>query len=339
MEEKTTNKKSHFKLTTVIVFTLIGLLVCLGFFISSQGFKGETLPQPNIAGARVLLRIDFSKPFNGVERTAVRSSDGAPLVAPLHELNITTAQVNSFIVVCILALLAFWLTRDLKVKPEGKRQIVAELAVEKITAIVTENMSDAFEYFVPFVAALMALSGLSNLTGLFGWYPPTANVNVIFGWSLVVFILLTYQKMRAGILNYLNGYLQPIFIMAPLNVLGEIATPLSMTFRHFGNICSGLAISALLSWALSGASQKIWSALNVTGFLSDFSILRVGVPAILSIYFDIFSGCLQAFIFCMLTMINIYLAYEDSNETIADKKLKKAQKAAAKAAKAAAKKA
>ena len=123
--------------------------------------------------------------------------------------------------------------------------------------------------------------------------------------------------------------------MIPMNILGEIATPMSMAFRHFGNVCSGMVISALLAWALTGASKLIWTLIGLTGVLSNFSFLRVGIPAVFSVYFDIFSGCLQAFIFCMLTMINIYLAYEDSNETIREKKLKKAQKAAKKAAKSA----
>ena len=83
---------------------------------------------------------------------------------------------------------------------------------------------------------------------------------------------------------------------------------------------------------MTGLSKLIWNLLNVGGWLSDFAFFRIGIPAVFSIYFDIFSGCLQAFIFCMLTMINIYLAYEDSNDTIAEKKMKKQRKIAEKAA-------
>ena len=79
--------------------------------------------------------------------------------------------------------------------------------------------------------------------------------------------------------------------------------------------------------------------IGLGGFLSEFAFARIGIPAILSIYFDIFSGCLQAFIFCTLTMMNIYMAYEDSNEAIADIKARKAEKAARKAAKKAARQA
>ncbi|MBQ9468567.1 MAG: F0F1 ATP synthase subunit A [Clostridia bacterium] len=331
-EEK--KKKVNIKVSTVVVFTLIALLVAAGFFINSIGFEGDHIEQPNIAGARVLFRIDFSKPA-GIRYYTPDESGEQQLVSPLSVLTVTTTHVNSFIVVAVIGLLCFWLTRDLKVKPEGKKQILAEFIVEKVTHIVTDNMSEAFEFFAPFITALLGLSALSSLTSLLGWYPPTAELNTILGWSLIVFILITYQKLRSGVGEYLKGYTKPIFIMIPMNILGEVATPMSMAFRHFGNVCSGMVISALLAWALTGLSKLVWGLINVGGWLSDFAFFRIGIPAVMSVYFDIFSGCLQAFIFCMLTMINIYLAYEDSNETIAEKKRKKEKKLAEKAAKAA----
>ena len=315
------------------MFTLIALLVAAGFFINSIGFEGDELPEPNIAGARVLFRIDFAGE-GGVNYYDPPSADAEkPLVSPISVLTVTTTHVNSFIVICCIALFCFWLTRDLKVKPEGKKQILAEFIVEKVTHIVTDNMSEAFEFFAPFICGLLGLSALSSLTSLLGWYPPTAEINTILGWSLIVFILITYQKLRSGVGEYLKGYTTPIFIMIPMNILGEVATPMSMAFRHFGNVCSGMVISALLAWALGGASQAVWSLFGASEWLSQFSFFRVGVPAVFSLYFDIFSGCLQAFIFCMLTMINIYLAYEDSNETIAEKKMKKQRRIAERAAK------
>ena len=335
MEENATNvkKKPNSKLTTIIVLSLIALLVVAGFFINTIGFREDAVADgPEISGARVLFRIDFSKPA-GVNYYDPDTAEEPSLISPISVLTITTTQVNSFIVVAVIGLLCFWLTRDMKITPEGKRQILAEFIVEKVSNIVKDNMSEAFLFFAPFITALLGLSALSSLTSLLGWYPPTAELNTILGWSLIVFILITYQKLRAGVGEYLKGFTKPIFIMIPMNILGEIATPLSMSFRHFGNVSSGLVISALLAWALTGLSRMIWNLLNVGEWLSQFAFFRVGIPAILSIYFDIFSGCLQAFIFCMLTMINIYLAYEDSNETIAEKKMKKQQKLAEKAAK------
>ena len=76
-----------------------------------------------------------------------------------------------------------------------------------------------------------------------------------------------------------------------------------MAFRHYGNVLSGTVISVLLGTALAGVSAKVLSFLP--GFLADFPLFQIGIPAVLSIYFDVFSGCMQAFIFAMLTMLNI----------------------------------
>ena len=312
--------------TNVIVAVLALSLLAFGFFINSAAVKpAEGTETPIISGAKVLLKIDLSEVFHFDVAQAAESEEGeTPLVAPWYIVRITETQVNSWLVVALIALLCFWLTRDMKVTPEGKKQIIAEFLVEKATAMVHGNMSREFTNFAPFIAALISLSAFSSLSSLLGWYPPTAELNTIIGWSVIVFVLITYEKLRAGILEYLKGYTKPIFIMAPLNVIGEIATPLSMTFRHFGNVCSGLVISALLTKVLTALSNLIWNAIGVHGFFAQFAFFRVGIPAIFSLYFDIFSGCLQAFIFCMLTMINIYIAHEDSNETRREKAKKKA---------------
>ncbi len=329
-------EKRRRKVTNFCVLLLAALLIATGFAVSSiSQAPEEGVEQPFVSGAKVLFRVDFSE-ILGIETEPTEKAEGdqTQLIAPWYILTITETQVNSLIVILLVGLLCFWLTRDLKITPEGKKQIVAEFLVEKVTELVHSNMSAKFTGFAPFIAALLALSALSSLTSLLGWYPPTAELNTIIGWSLLVFGMITFQKLRAGFGEYLKGYTKPIFLMTPLNILGEIATPLSMTFRHFGNVCSGLVISALLTSVLTTASKAVWRLLGVGGFLSDLAFFRVGIPAVFSLYFDIFSGCLQAFIFCMLTMINIYLAYEDSNETLAEKARKKAEKKARKEAKA-----
>lgn len=331
-------KKWYTKWYNIVIPLLIVALITFGCLLSASNL-GVTVPvddsaeQPfvSISGTRVLLKIDLRTLF-GYEGGEM--SDPEAMISPLYEFTLTDTQVNSFLVVAILGLVCFWLTRDLKIKPESKRQIIAEFLVEKVQGMVRSSMCEDFVIgFSPFIAALMALSGLSNLSGLLGWYPPTAEVNTIVGWTIVVFILIMYQKLRPGVLHYANGLLQPIFLFLPINILGEFSGSISMTFRHFGNIFSGVVISALLTSALSLVSNFVWNLIGMTGFLADFSFARIGIPAILSIYFDVFSGCLQAFIFCTLTMMNIYMASEDSNEAIAEKKAKKAAKAAAKAEK------
>ena len=118
------------------------------------------------------------------------------------------------------------------------------------------------------------------------------------------FVLIMYYKIKTnGILAYLKGLLDPIFLMAPINVLSEISTPVSMAFRHFGNILSGTVISTLLYWALASLSHVIFGWLP--GVLSQLQLFQIGIPAFTGLYFDWFGGCIQAFIFCTLTTIFI----------------------------------
>ena len=110
--------------------------------------------------------------------------------------------------------------------------------------------------------------------------------------------------------------------MTPLNILGEVATPISMAFRHYGNVLSGSVIAVLISAALQGLSSLVLGWLP--GFLGEIPFLQIGIPAILSLYFDIFSGCMQAYIFAMLTMLNISGGFPA--EDYEKRQLKKKQK-------------
>jgi F-type H+-transporting ATPase subunit a len=163
------------------------------------------------------------------------------------------------------------------------------------------------------------------LLALLGLYPPTSDINVVAGWAILVFGLITYYKLKGGVLNYLKGFTEPIFIMTPLNILGELATPISMAFRHYGNVLSGSVIAVLIAAALQGLSSLIFGWLP--GFLGEIPFLQIGLPAVLSIYFDVFSGCMQAYIFAMLTMLNISGGFpEEAYEKRQQKKLAKSKK-------------
>jgi F-type H+-transporting ATPase subunit a len=201
------------------------------------------------------------------------------------------------------------LTHNLKVRPESKRQIIAEFIVDKVTSLVKENMGEKFLGFAPFIAAILALSAFSSLLSIFGLYSPTADLNTILGWSLLVFVLITYYKLKGGVFNYLKGFTKPIFILTPFNIISEVATPVSMTFRHFGNVASGSVVMTLIYAALASFSTLVLKWLP--GVLSQFPLFQIGIPVVFSAYFDIFGGCLQAFIFAMLTMLYIASAAED----------------------------
>ena len=222
---------------------------------------------------------------------------------PLMDLHISESQVNSLAVLISLFGLCLFLTRGLKVRPDSKRQVIAEWIVETVQGLVDTNMGERFAAFAPFITAILGLSAFSSLSSMMGLFPPTSDVNIVFGWAILVFGLITYYKLKGGVGNYVKGFFEPLFILAPLNVIGEIATPISMAFRHFGNVLSGVVISTLMAAGLQVASSFLLGWLP--GFLGNIPFLRFGIPAIFSIYFDIFSGCMQAFIFAMLTMLNI----------------------------------
>lgn len=241
---------------------------------------------------------------------------GAPVyytIPILGGIPITASMVVSWGVMLVLTLLCIWLTHDLKVKNISKRQAIAEKIVITAQNFVHSNMGEGWMHMVPFISAIFALSLGSSLCSLIGLWAPTADVSVLLGWALIVFLLITRTKIKTnGVLGYLKGFCDPIFLMAPFNLLGEVFKPISMSFRHFGNVLSGMVISSLVYAALIFANHALFGLLPglLGDLLGNIPFLAVGVPAVLSLYFDWFSSAMQAFIFCMLTMIFIRTAAE-----------------------------
>jgi F-type H+-transporting ATPase subunit a len=250
----------------------------------------------------MVIKIITNVPAEGIQITGARIYFEIPM--PLQPLRITEAQVNSVLVMLSILGICLYLTHGLSVRTPTRRQHLAEWAIEQVDRMVDDSMGSFFAGYAPFIAAILALSALSSLLALVGLYPPTSDINVVAGWAILVFMLITYYKLKGGgVLGYLKSFTEPIFIMTPLNILGELATPVSMAFRHYGNVLSGSVIAVLIASALQGLSSLIFGWLP--GFLGDIPFLQVGLPAVLSIYFDVFSGCMQAYIFAMLTMLNI----------------------------------
>ena len=241
---------------------------------------------------------------------------------PIQDFPITESQVNSLLVMISIFFFCLFMTHGLSEKIKLKRQHIAEIIVEKVDGMVKENMGDFFAAFSPFVIAILILSASSSLLSLLGLFPPTSDINIVGGWAVLVFILITYYKLKCGPVYYLKGFTEPVALLAPINFISEFATPISMSFRHYGNILSGTVISVLLGSALAGLSSMVLGFLP--GFLADFPLFQIGIPAVLSVYFDVFSGCLQAFIFAMLTMLNIASGF--SLETYQQRKQKKLSK-------------
>lgn len=244
------------------------------------------------------------------------SSDGVSIAGarifftipmPIQDLPITESQVNTWLIMISLFFLCLFMTHGLTEKCESKRQALAEWIVEKTDELVHENMGEYFKAFSPFVCGILALSVFSSLSSMLGIFPPTSDINVVAGWALIVFILITYYKLKGGFLNYLKSFTEPVAVLTPFNIISEFATPVSMSFRHYGNVLSGSVISALVATGLQGLSHLLLSW--IPGKLGEFPLFQIGLPAFLSLYFDIFSGCMQAFIFAMLTMLYVAGAF------------------------------
>ena len=267
--------------------------------------------------ACIVLKILFSPATEGITVTGAIIYFTIPM--PIMDLPITESQVNSWAVILTILAICLFLTRRLNIKSVSKRQFLAELIVEKAENLVRSNMGERFMGFAPFIAAILGLSALSSLSSLLGLYPPTSDINIVAGWAILVFILITHYKLKGGLGNYLKGYTEPIAVFTPINIISEVATPVSMTFRHFGNVLSGSVISVLVAAALQGLTSLLLGWLP--RLLGDIPFLQIGIPAVLSLYFDIFSGCLQAFIFSMLTML--YIANGFPEEAYEKRRLKK----------------
>lgn len=256
---------------------------------------------PFIAG--IVLKIMTKRPSDGISITGAQiytPEGGIPF--PIQNLVITEAQINSWLVMIVILGLCLYLTHGITANGGSKRQVAAEWIVEACEKMVCSNMGEYFRGFSPFIAAILGLSALSSLSSLLGLFPPTSDVNITAGWAILVFVLITYYKLKCGFGMYVKGLCSPI-AMTPLNVIGEIATPISMAFRHYGNVLSGSVIGVLIATGLQGLSHIVLGWLP--GFLGEFPFLQVGLPAVLSLYFDLFSGVLQAYIFAMLTMLYV----------------------------------
>lgn len=268
----------------------------------------------------ILLRVLVYPVSEGINVTGALIYFTIPM--PIQDFPVTESQVNSLAVLVMLFGLCLYLTHGIRKNVSVKRTVLAEWIVEKVEGLVKDNMGEFFSTFGPFIAAVMGLSGFSSLLALFGLYAPTSDINIVGGWAILVFFLITYYKAICGPVQYLKSFTEPVALLTPINLISEIATPISMAFRHYGNVLSGSVISVLLAAGLQGLSAMVLGWLP--GFLGEIPLFRVGIPAVLSIYFDIFSGCLQAFIFATLTMM--YVSSGFPQDEYEKRRLKKAQK-------------
>ena len=208
---------------------------------------------------------------------------------------VTETITTTWIIMASMIIGSIIFTRNLKRIPTGIQNIV-ETVVGSVYNLTETTMGSDKVGFAPYIGTLMMYLALANLAGLLGVRPPTADLNMTLSLALITFFMIHFNGIRRkGVLGYLKGFTEPFFLLTPINLIGEIATPISLSFRLFGNIVGGSIIMALVYSALAAFSSALLGL--------DIPILQVGVPAVLHVYFDVFSGLLQTFIFAMLTMV------------------------------------
>ena len=197
------------------------------------------------------------------------SINGARILATFENvplfgtIQITQTLAAAWLVMIVISAVCIWLGSGLKVTGISRKQAVAEMAYNALVNFVRGNMGPDFDRYIPLVGTIFVTSVVSNLISLLGIWSPTADLMTELAWGLVVFVIITYHKIKAsGLGGYLKGFLDPIFILAPINVMSECFTPVSMACRHFGNILSGTVISALIYAALTAANNALFRILG-----------------------------------------------------------------------------
>ena len=265
---------------------------------------------------------------------------------------ITQTMVSLLVVTLLLCTAFVCLGKDLKLRPGG-RQVLIEKGVGMLHGLVVSAMGEHNEKFLPLIGTIFLSSICGSLIGMTGFLrSTTAELTVPLVWAILVTLIIWYNNIKNnGFLGWLKGFTEPIFVMTPMNLLSEVAQPVSMAFRHFGNVAGGGVITSILYTGLTMASaavlnliasRGIWISvallvvcgllllrwrktkkltavvlacisgvlavfglLQALGILVDVPILTFGIPALLSLYFDLFSGFVQALVFSLLSMVYI----------------------------------
>lgn len=229
--------------------------------------------------------------------SADEESSGSFMIKLLKEIKIgnstvyiTTTHVCLAIVTLIIMIFAIVVNRKIKAADAGDTpgllQNIAEMIIETVDNMVKGIMGTNARRFVNYIATLFIFVLISNISGLFGLRPPTADYGVTLPLGLITFFLIQYNGIKANKSRHFTDLFRPIWFLFPINLIGEFAVPLSLSLRLFGNVMSGTVLMGLIYGLLP-------------------RLITVGVPSVLHVYFDIFSGCIQAYVICMLTMVYI----------------------------------
>ena len=201
---------------------------------------------------------------------------------------ITTTHVCVLIVMLVIVTFCLLANRAVKHASDvpGTFQNVVELVVEMLDKMIGGVMGRFSPKFRNYIGTIFIFILLSNISGLFGLRPPTADYGVTFAMGIMTFVLIHYNQFKyQKVKGVIAGLCDPWPIWAPINIIGDVAVPISLSLRLFANVLSGTVMLALV-YALLSKIAIIWAAA-------------------LHVYFDLFSGAIQTYVFCMLTMTYI----------------------------------
>lgn len=206
-----------------------------------------------------------------------------------QKLSITTTHISLIIVNLVLIIFAVCANRCIAKAKEvpGYFQNFVELIVEMLGNMVDGVMGKNGKKFVNYISAVFIFILVCNISGLFGLRAPTADYGVTLPLGLMTFAIIHYNGIKKNKLGHVKALFEPIPLLFPINLIGEIAVPLSLSLRLFGNVLSGTVLMGLLYG------------------LTPILVRVIGIPAIAHIYCDIFSGAIQTYVFCMLTMVYV----------------------------------
>ena len=253
---------------------------------------------------------------------------------PLLEIGnvVTQTTISLLVVTVILVLLAYVATKTLTKRP-GRMQVIFEKLMTMLGNLVRDTMGEHNMRFAPYIGTLFLSSIFCTLIGMTQILPSaTKDLSVTLAWALVTTGMVWYNNIKNfGFGTWLKGFTEPIVVMTPMNIVSEIAQPISLAFRHFGNVAGGGVLTALIYAALGGLTQIVFGWLP-DQILEVFpTVFQIGIPAVLSIYFDLFSGFVQALVFSLLTMVYVGGACPPPEEIAEAREAKLAKKAAKKA--------
>ena len=267
-------------------------------------------------------------------------------------IDITQTTVSSLIVTILLCSAFIYLGKNLKKRPDGK-QVLVEKGVMILHNMVVDTMGEHNAHWLPFIGTIFLSSICGSLIGLTGFLrSSTADLSCTLTWAIMVSVIIWYNSIKNnGFVGWLKGFTEPIVVMTPMNIVSEIAQPVSMAFRHFGNVAGGGVITSIIYTAFALVSNLVIGAIASCGWLmclilmalaaglfllgmkkrkllfkilavvffvlglfgllqhlkilTGVPILSLGIPAVLSVYFDLFSGFVQALVFSLLTMVYV----------------------------------